>query len=481
MGNITIHDDCTYEFSRFAAFYKAQGVQSAFLLNANPDQIQYVLDNVSGIVVVRVYDPFNEKGKLGDNFEKDIVLRHTGQDYVNWIASSHYTRFRGNKRVRFSLGWNEMYYVDSAYQRKQNKAMCDISAALIAVGYGVAMWGLAADKTLQSQDVDNGVWDEDIQFLIDNSDWAHLDVHEYEVGGMAGQHLKSYPVPYPQSTLDPVSMAQSNWQAIPYEGAAIAGNWHVGRIAWLLDRSRKRHGKDFLWARGECGWDYKDDGSLRSFIPHEFMPQFGKPQGLISLRKYFAHLHGKDNLSDNELSEIGYKEIKYLADSDPASCLSNAVFAKNPRPEHAPFNIGLLPRFLELLGTQQSTPVPPPTPAPTPTPEPSIPMIAARIRSKAPEGTRIRKAPIAGAILGIIPNTWTDADIQADYNSAAWPKLVVNGLSGYAAKEWLEVEIDGRLYSVIVGDDVLLVTKESLEDIIKYQEMLVDWLRKLSE
>lgn len=109
------------------------------------------------------------------------------------------------------------------------------------------------------------------------------------------------------------------------------------------------------------------------------------------------------------------------------------------RPEYEAFRAAL-----PIINSESySTPVPPPAPDPTPTPEPAIPMIAARIRSKAIEGTRLRQTPRNGAILGIIPNTWISAKIQADYAITAWPKLEALGLSGYAAKEWLEVEIEG--------------------------------------
>lgn len=474
MGSLTLHIDATHDWPRAAKFLAQKGVETAFLLNANPEQIQYTLDNTTGIVTVRVYDPFNERRNLGDNFEKDIVLRHTPTEFVNWLNSKDLSRFKGNQRVRFILGWNEMYYSGAEYQRRQNKAMIAVADALVKTGYGVAMFGMASDKTIQMEDVKNGVWEEVKQWVNANKDWVHLDVHEYEFGRLASQHLKSYPVPvgYPKAIEDPHSMRQENWGVIEYTGDRIAGNWHLGRVAWL---------GDIPYARGEMGSDYKNDGAIAAYLP-SYQAKFGKPQGFPSLRPLYNHLLGKI-LSDKEFCEAIYQDLTWFAAQDP-NCLSNAIFAWNPQPEHQPFNLAK-PEFtylLELLG-QQAPMGNPPTSPPNPTPNPEIPMLDAKIRAKDVSGTNIRKAPVNGAILGKFENVWTTAKIQADYKDVAWAKVEANGVMGYSATAWLDVEIVGmeKLYTLQVGDRTLLVTKESLEDIIAYQEMLLAWLRKLNE
>lgn len=150
------------------------------------------------------------------------------------------------------------------------------------------------------------------------------------------------------------------------------------------------------------------------------------------------------------------------------------------RPEYKLFRDTLL--GIVNTTVYPSTPVPPPPPPPMP--DPDIPMLDAKIRSKAIEGTRIRQAPQNGAVLGIIPNTWIDAKIQANYAATAWPKIEALGLSGYAAKEWLDIEIEGmeKLYAVQIGNTVLLVPRDSLEDMLEYQIRLAEYLKsKLDE
>lgn len=436
MANITLHIDATHNWPKAAAFLASEGVQSAFLLNANPDQIQYALDHTSGIVVVRVYDPFGERRNIGDNFEKDILLRHNQGDFVAWLNQQDLSRFKGNKRVRFILGWNECHYVDAAYQRKQNTAMIEVSKALIQAGYGVAMFGMAADKTIQSEDCDNGVWDETIDFAIQNSEWVHIDLHEYEVGRLASQHLKAYPVGYPRSIEDPNAMRQENWGAIDYS-VKRNGNWHIGRVSWLLNRSREKFGKDFPWARGEFGWDYKDDGSLRAYIP-EYMGRYGKPQGLPSLRPLFCKLMNNVNLSDKELCEEAYKDLAWMVSFDPPSCLSNALFAHNPQRDHVNFNVSMLPfeHLYTLLGQQKAQDIPMPT-------TPSDTLIPMRAKSTA-SATNIRtEATATSAKLGTIPSAFVDVMVSDNWNAdpaPEWVKLRYLDKLGYSSKAFLEIE-----------------------------------------
>lgn len=363
MANISIHLNCVYDWDRIKVFLAQDGIHTALLLNANAEQIQYALDNVDGIVTVRVFDPWNEyAGGANREFEKDIILRHKPADFVQWINSHfNYSQFKGNKRVRFILGWNEMFYAGGDYQRSQNRAMIATAKALIEAGYGVAMFGLAADKTLQITDMNLGVWDEVIEFADEFSDWAHIDVHEYEVGRLASQHLKVQSVGYPDSMIDPHAMRQENWGTIAYEGDGIYSNWHIGRVAWLLVRAEKL-GKQIFWARGECGWDFKDDGKLRAFIANVFSPQFGRPSGANTLRPLITHLLGAQSLSDSQLDDELWKDLEWIASQDPPNCLQNIVFCWHNHSEHRAFNLAEAnhARLRLLMGKQNGRPSIPP-------------------------------------------------------------------------------------------------------------------------
>jgi hypothetical protein len=84
MGNLTVHLECTSGFdARGRKLLASEGVQSAFLLNANPEQIQYALDHTTGIVVVRVYDPFGER-----NAWNKKAPQHEGHSLYSNFANS---------------------------------------------------------------------------------------------------------------------------------------------------------------------------------------------------------------------------------------------------------------------------------------------------------------------------------------------------------------------------------------------------------
>lgn len=424
MGNITVHAECTSGWDRIKPFLAQKGVETAMLLNANPDQIQYALDNCAGIVVVRVFDPFNEYASMGSNFERDIILRHLPSEFVNWLNSKDLSRFKGNPRVRFILGWNEMSYAGAEYQRRQNKAMIAVTDALIKAGYGVAMFGLASDKTIQMEDAIAGVWDETIEFLQEHSEWAHLDCHEYEVGKLASAHLKSYPKPYPSSIEDVHSMRYANWGEIAYEGSGIATNYHIGRIAWLLQRGK------FPYARGEMGWDFKDDGALGRYIP-DYSSRFGRPSGLNSLRRLFSHLAGKEQLSDREFCQEAWNDLEWFTSFDP-DCLSNAIFADNNGRDHAAFNLGL-PQYehlYTLLGQQSTKETPMPIPMPT------APTYKARLSSKEASNVR-READTSAPIVLILTNAWLEAyvsEVVISNDGYEWYEVTTDTVHGYVAK-----------------------------------------------
>lgn len=152
-------------------------------------------------------------------------------------------------------------------------------------------------------------------------------------------------------------------------------------------------------------------------------------------------------------------------------------------PQFTVFRELYLPRINSF--TIPDTPLPTEPPKPN---EPPMPMIAAKIRSKAVEGTRLRQAPQNGAVLGIIHNTWISAKIQADYANTDWPKIMCwldgNPFTGYASKAWIDIEAEAEseLYTLQVGDKTLLVPRESLEDMLEFGENLLVYLRsKLDE
>lgn len=466
MGSITLHIDATHNWPKAAALLASEGVQSAFLLNSNPDQIQYALDKTTGIVVVRVYDPFNEYPAIGQDFEKDIILRHNQGDFVAWLNSRDLSRFKGNKRVRFILGWNELYYSGAFYQTKQNTAMIEVSKALMQAGYGVAMFGMAADKTIQSEDCASGVWDDVIQYAIQNSEWVHIDIHEYEVGRLASQHLKSYPVSYPRSIEDPETMRQENWGAIDY-GLKSDGNWHIGRVSWLLNRSRETFGKDFPWARGEFGWDYKNDGALRNYIP-DYMGRYDKPQGLPSLRPLFNRLAG-EFLSDKALCEEAYKDLMWMVSFDPPSCLSNALFAHNPQREWVGFNISTpaYEHLYTLLGQQKATI---PMPELIPFPDLASPLwrlgtltLEQRVNARPQPNTSL--PPVKPLEIGTYANVKRFPETQAG-SEYIWHAYQIGELKVWIAEQviagFAPNPINTNLYTVVIDGFEITGTREQI-------------------
>jgi hypothetical protein len=342
--DISFHILSSYQWEFAQDIIKAPAIRSVLLLDPSIEQIQFSLQHTD-FVVVRIFDPFNEyQGGANPDFEKAILDNHSPYEFVQFLNSS-YSAFKGNSKLRFILGWNELYSKRGDREREQNQKMTAIGRHMIEAGYGVGLGGWAADKSFYQDDINNGHWDEIILFAIANPEWVSFDCHEYTVTRTAQQHLIDYPDGYPDSLLTPSAMQSDNFGVVHYESnseVSSSGNWHIGRTAWLLERAIHIAGQHFKWYRGECAHDFKDDGALKDFMNNQFIPVFGKPRGVNTLYSYYTYIKADGNdtysLPVDEYNQMLYEDYAWLALNSPDSNQANFIFAHNGNPDWVDFN-----------------------------------------------------------------------------------------------------------------------------------------------
>lgn len=438
MSDLSLHIDCTYRWQQAQVFLASTHVHSAFLMNASAEQVQYALQHCD-FVVVRIYDPFNERNALGEDFEKSIVNRRPGSDFVHWLNNSLFVQFKGNNKVRFVLGWNELYSKRGNAEREQNTRIVAIATALVNAGYGVGLGAWAADKSFYADDVEAGHWDNVIRFAVAHKDMVSIDCHEYDVLTPFAGHLLNYPDGFPNTLKNPVSLDSANHARIPYTKAEgnIETNYKMGRIALLLQRALDLTGDVFNWYRGECAHDYKDDGSLKQFIDEWYKPRFGHPTGINSLQDYYRHLLGSD-LTENAYDETLFKQYTDLCEGDPPSCQANFIFAWNgDRIRWLPFDVAQRPYFVSLVANYESSQEPQPMPY---TMEPKI------ISSK--NQTNIRKTPFASGALFLTLNASSQDTLEALVSN-----VPVENNDGF---EWYRIEYQNEVYYVAKTNNLVL-------------------------
>ena len=138
MGDISFHFDCTYEWETIKSILQSGKITTSFLMNANHEQIAYALQHCE-FVVVRIFDPFNEyRGGDNPDFEKDVIANHGANEFASFL-DQNYARFRYAPRIRWVVGWNELYSKRGIAERNQNRKIIDIANAMIDSGFGVGL------------------------------------------------------------------------------------------------------------------------------------------------------------------------------------------------------------------------------------------------------------------------------------------------------------------------------------------------------
>lgn len=353
MGDLSFHFDATYRWDYAQQIIASPAIRSAFLMNTNPAQVRFALQHTD-FVVVRVFDPFNEyAGGNNPDFEKKILDLHAPQEFVSKLDQLGFAEFKNNPKVRFVVGWNELYGKRGNDLRTQNLKMTAVGLAMVQAGYGVGLGGYAADKSFYMDDVAAGHWDSLINLAVQYPTRVSFDVHEYDVITPFAGHLKFYPDGFPDTLKTAFTIDPNNIGAIPYRKSegAIENNYKIGRIALLIERSYQRHGKSFYWYRGECAHDFKDDGALKQFIDEWYKPQFGHPSGINSLLPYYNHVLG--GISGEQYDELIAGQYVALEKQDPPECQANFIFAHNGTIEWIPFNTATRPYFVQLIANHR--------------------------------------------------------------------------------------------------------------------------------
>jgi len=445
MSDLSLHIDCTYRWDDIKAFLASPDVRSAFLMNTNAEQVRYALQHCD-FVVVRVYDPFNERDELGEDFEKSIVNRKQGWEFVAWLDSSEFAQFRRNKKVRFVLGWNELYSKRGSDEWQQNANIVAIGQAMVNAGYGVGLGAWASDKSFYADDVNAAHWDRVIRFAVNNKDMVSLDVHEYDVLTVFAGHLKSYPDGFPDTLKNPIALHPDNHGTIPYAevDGNIETNYKIGRVALLLQRALDITGDTFNWYRGECALDFKDNGALKPFIDNWYKPQFGHPTGINSLLPYYRHLI--PGLSETAYDELIFRQHTDLCKQDPDSCQANFIFAWNGDVNRwDSFNVAKRPYFVSLVANHKSVESQPDMPDYVMEAKLLSTKAVTNLREDASDSARIYKTLLADN-QDVIEVKFSNAPVKSD---PRW--------------DWHRVEYDGKvLYVAKTGN--LIITDIPVDD-----------------
>jgi len=152
--DISFHILASYRWELASDIIKAPAIRSVLLLDPTPSQIQFALQHCD-FVVVRIFDPFGEwHGGANPDFEKTILDNHSPYEFAQFV-DSHFSQFKGNKKLRFVIGWNELYLRRGNKEREQNRKMTEVGRALVNAGYGIGLGAWAADKSFYQDDIDN--------------------------------------------------------------------------------------------------------------------------------------------------------------------------------------------------------------------------------------------------------------------------------------------------------------------------------------
>lgn len=474
MSDLSFNFNCLYKWDYAKQIIQAPLIRSAFLLNADPDKVAFALQHTD-FVVVRVFDPFNEyDGGNNPDFEKAILDRHDPQDFVDYL-NTHWSRFRGNAKVRFVLGWNELYSKRGNDERRQNVLMQNVGLAMVNAGYGVGLGAWAADKSFYADDINAGQWDSLLLFAMANKNMVSLDVHEYSVTRPFNQHLKSYPDGYPATLLNPVAMRIENAGKIPYytsEGN-IEGNYHIGRVALLLERAKQLTGDFFYWYRGESAHDFKDDGALKEFIKNDYTPRFGRPSGINTMWNYYRFINGND-IDDSRFDAMLLEDYNWLAQNSPASCQANFIFAHNTGYWHE-FDTTRRPGFVSLIANHNSGGYEPPD-KPDPDPDFNFPdslFTPVNVKSNTGGNVRIRdnygtKSRVIGAftptpvkVAYVNPIDGNNPAYPPEKDGFSWLQFKLqNGAIAWSALELLDLyeEDDCENYKKAIEDIRVIIS-----------------------
>jgi hypothetical protein len=463
MGDLSLHIDAQHNWEYAKTILASPNIRSALLMNASPDQVSYALLHAD-FVVVRLFDPFNEhRGGQDPDFEKKILERHSPQEFVAALDNQGFGRFKHNEKLRFVVGWNEVYSKRGQAERTQNAKIIAIADAMINAGYGVGLGAWAAAKSFYQDDVDNGHWDDLIRFSVANRDMVSFDLHEYEVLRTAGQHLKSYPDGYPDSLLNIEAMKKENWGVVNYDGK-IDNDYHIGRVDLLLARSEQITGDRFGFYRGECAHDYLDDGPLKQFLETKINSRFGRPTGVNSLQSYYTYLAG-GNLSNDDYNRMLYEDYEWLAAND-GGAIANFIFAHNGSSQWVQFNTANANRnsFVSRIMNHVSTSNPMPDNPPTFNFSPDD-FVLYNMRSNTGGNVRVRDTYGLNSVVQSVfftPQYQEIALVHPNRNIPQYPPIANgftwvyvifnNGVAGWSALDLLEIEavVDDTDYKAMI-------------------------------
>lgn len=433
-----------------------------------------LLPHVNKGVVVRSYDPFAESGRIVD-FDNSFWTRHTPAVVVNWMKNvvSDLKDGVNGKHFYHTVGNNE-----PSSSRQNRRALIGWLTQLMheafKAGYRLAIGEIAVAKTLEIDEIEAGWWDEFLAVLYQYREWHILSIHEYSTGLLPASHM----VGYPQNLLNKSYMQPVNWTTkIPDSRVAwidpatqetkqvYPGNWHLGRVHWLLIRAREIGKPVSRFVVTEGSFDIMEDPAHKDWIVNELKPKFingnfERMKGYEGHKPYWQWLLGKtDDRSWQEFMFQNYAWLcrAYAPEFDGVCMYSmNADWHETEGTDMSHPDIAYFRELVETIPITRNT-----TPVPTPTPVPTFTEI--RVQSTASDGQNIRKSP-DGDVVGKLPPPTATVLIQVsdaapiDPLGLQWREIIYGSLRGWVAWKFVRVidtpQVDYRAIAIEILEKV---------------------------
>ena len=286
-------------------------------------------------VIVRTFDPFGEYSK-NQTFDNDWWQNHTPQATVA-AMNAQVSHLKGDKFYHI-FGINEP--TSNAGNRRQfAQWLIDYMDLAREAGYRLCLGELATAKTLERNEIANGVWDAFLQASQKHTGYHILGVHEYSTGWLPASQMTGTEG-YPRNLDDFEQLRDENlwYPKLPIDrvNGEYPGNWHLGRVNWLLKRADEIGVSRPKFVLSECAYDYmadideNHDNWFRNNIVSKYKTDRYDIRGVLGHEKYHKAVLNANGMNDTQWyvlwgSEL-YKQHRWLADANTDECLALCLF-----------------------------------------------------------------------------------------------------------------------------------------------------------
>lgn len=437
-------------------FLRAPQVKVAYLLGDSEAWIDYAIDHCE-LVYVRPYNPFRDNVRYPD---ETLHHRHKPEECLV-LQEQKYRKYKNVKKVRWLYN-NEPEHEEGNPNKdlfQQIRWIAKHARLFAEAGYGVGMGGWAAAKSIminKQNFVHKEAWIPAGQVARDHADCVTFDFHEYIVAHPAWPYLIQSLYGFPDLFFDREALRDPlRWGDIPRTYPGLWSNFYIGR---------RHHVREFLrqaigWAEydeglGECPLDSMWEDHWKDFIDRRFEPRFGKPKGVLSLRRYWAWINGYEGNTYNQFTDEMFNQFaielaKYwIKQNSGPHDIYSTWFAYGENVEWQSENVARMPGLIRWMMHDQNKdntmPTPTPTPEPAPVPVPATEKFDEKyIRSTISQGTNIRLNPtMKSEVIGILPYEGLIAFVSqrlVPSGDHQWRKIVIGDIAGYVAESFIDM------------------------------------------